>query len=210
MKFSILLLVNDGYGEIMNGLGEDIWYVLVDSQSYGPYASDIMASFVREGRIISTSLISRHPQQGFIPAATVPIFQNWSRVTMQALAQPQAKAQIQTHGHSRHQQPATPAPQTTQSIKETLFIVMAEVDPKTGMNFLRALQNFGYVQRIGDSVWLLHASHNLSDVKAALSETLTKRDRLFIHDCFANQQGWENIGADLDGRIRDIWQRLKR
>jgi len=87
---------------------------------------------------------------------------------------------------------------------------MAEINPQTGMSFLRALQSFGHVQRIGDAFWLLKASRDLPEIKASLSATLAKRDRLFIHDCFANQQAWENIGADLDDRIRQIWQGLKR
>jgi len=122
--------------------------------------------------------------------------------------EPQLQPQPQMKAHVQRE--PTPVQKVQHSPQETLFIVMAEVDPQTGMNFLRALQSFGHVQRIGDSVWLLHASHTLTDVKAALTTTLKKRDRLFIHDCFANQQGWQNIGADLDSRIREIWKTIKR
>ena len=205
----------------MDGLVDTKWYVLVDGQSYGPYSQDVMTAFVGEGRVISASLISTDAQQGFVAAGSLPVFQHWIGRALK-MAQPQVQSHgaasptsFQTPSNVRpHTQAQTTPVQTQQpvqaSMQDTLFIVMAEVDPKTGMNFLRTLQSFGHVQRISDSVWLLQARHSLGEVKDALSVSLTKRDRLFVHDCFANQQAWENIGADLDGRIRQMWQAVKR
>ena len=200
----------------MDGSAQQFWYVLAEGQSYGPYSSEIMAGFVAEGRIIATSFISNQPEHGYVPAASTPIFQTWIHNAVHAPAShPHATPAPEQHRQTTQQ--AQPSQRQTHQqsqaasiVQNTLFIVMAEIDPKTGMNFLRALQSFGHVQRLGDSVWLLHAQHSLADVKETLSSTLSKRDRLFIHDCFANQQAWENIGADLDQRIRAIWQTLSR
>jgi len=185
---------NHLYATSMDGLVDTKWYVLVDGQSYGPYTQDVMTGFVGEGRVISATLISTDAQQGFVAAGSLPVFQHWIGRALQ-MAQPQ----VHTHGTASptsFQTPSNVRPQTqtapvqTQqpaqvSMQETLFIVMAEVDPKTGMNFLRTLQSFGHVQRISDSVWLLQARHSLSEVKDALS-------------------------VSLDGRIRQMWQAVKR
>lgn len=193
----------------------DTWYVLVDEQSYGPFTSDVMVGFVAEKRVVATSLISRQAQDGYVAAANFPIFRNWlhGMATPTALTEPQT-ASIEPMVTPQPMTTVAPNPQTYAAPKathgETIYIIMAEVDLKTGMSFLRNLQSFGYAQRIGDTVWLLQTSQNLSTIKSTLAATMTKRDRLFIHDCFANQQSWENIGADLDERIRQMWQSLKR
>jgi hypothetical protein len=195
----------------MTAYVDELWYVLVDNQSYGPYGSAYMVNFVGEGRVIESSLISKHPQNGFLPAVQFPNFQHWVQAAMQAQAPQTQPAPITAAPQAEPYSPSAgyraPKPDSPQ---ENLFLVMAEINPQTGMRFLRSLQSFGHVQRIGDTVWLLKGTHELQEINAALSKTLAKRDRLFIHDCFANQQAWENIGADLDDRIRQIWQDLKR
>jgi len=35
----------------MTAYVEDVWYVLVENQSYGPYSAAHMANFVHEGRV---------------------------------------------------------------------------------------------------------------------------------------------------------------
>ncbi len=199
----------------MTGSVDNLWYVLVENQSYGPYNMDHMIGFISEGRVLPNSLVSAYPQSGFLPASQHPVFQHWVNTSAHAQT-PQFQPQQQVQSSAQHN-PTTqysPATQPDSTVKEgpqdNIFLIMAEVNPKTGMNFLRRLQNYGHVQRIGDAFWLLKSAHGLTDIKASLAETLTKRDRLFIHDCFSNQQSWENIGADLDDRIRQIWGGLKR
>ena len=216
----------------MNGFVDRNWYVLADDLSYGPYSQDTMISFVNEGRVIQASLVSTDAQRNFVAAGTLPIFQKWVSLAQATRGQQNEQPQdrLAQHSYINTQQPSTahtyqaqgkpqgytqghhPQGQTQDQGQgqDTLYIVMAEIDAKTGMNFLRTLQSVGYVQRIGDSVWLLRAPQNLSEVKNALSINLSKRDRLFIHDCFANKQAWENIGGDLDQRIRSIWQTIQR
>lgn len=187
----------------MNSHSNDIWYVLVDGQSYGPFTADVMVGFVAETRVVASSLISQHPHQGYVAAADHHAFREWLHAASQRPTH-QAEAQMS------QAQGAQTQDVILNEHAQTVYIVMAEIDPKTGMSFLRKLQGFGHAQRIGDTVWLLQTAHNLNDVKSTLAATLSKRDRLFIHDCFANQQSWENIGADLDDRIRQMWQTVER
>ena len=82
---------------------------------------------------------------------------------------------------------------------------MAEIRSANGMDFLQALQSQGIAQRIGDSVWLLKSAISAEQLRNQLSQTLGPDDRLFILDSFANKTAWFNIGADMDARIRDLW-----
>ena len=87
----------------------------------------------------------------------------------------------------------------------TVFIVMAEIRSVNGMDFLQALQAHGTAQRIGDSLWLLQSSSSVEQLRNVLSQTLTKDDRLFLLDSFANKTAWFNIGTNMDARIRELW-----
>ena len=111
-----------------------------------------------------------------------------------------------------HTPAQTPAPQASpqplaapQNAPTTVFVVMAEIRSANGMDFLQALQSQGIAQRIGDSVWLLKGAVSAEQLRNQLSQTLGPDDRLFILDSFANKTAWFNIGADMDARIRDLW-----
>jgi len=95
--------------------------------------------------------------------------------------------------------------QNSNSIAMTVFIVMAEIRSANGMDFLQALQDHGTAQRIGDSLWLLQSATSVEQLRNVLSQTLTKDDRLFLLDSFANKTAWFNIGTNMDARIRELW-----
>jgi hypothetical protein len=71
------------------------WYVQVNGQSYGPYSIAQMISYIGEGRIIASSLISQDPSQGFGLAVGFPVFSG-------QLA-PYASPQILQQAHSQNQ-----------------------------------------------------------------------------------------------------------
>lgn len=177
------------------------WYVQVSGQAYGPYSVEQMRGFITEGRVIAGSLISQDAVQGFAMAAAFPAFapllapRSTAPLQVQPLQlQPQEQIQPQNIQH----QPA-------QSKTVTVFLIMAEIRSDQAMPFLQALQAYGTAQRIGDTVWLLRSDIPLTSLHSALSATLTRQDRLFILDSFANKTAWSNIGADMDQRIRDMW-----
>jgi hypothetical protein len=82
---------------------------------------------------------------------------------------------------------------------------MAEIRSENGMQFLQALQTQGAAQRIGDAVWVLRSANSVEQLRNKLSQCLTRDDRLFLLDSFANKTAWFNIGADMDARIRELW-----
>lgn len=216
------------------------WYVQVENQAYGPYSDAQMQSFVSEGRVGESSLISNAPESGFFNAIAYDVFKLWAGTGQpmavgaetQMYQQPTPYALQPSHAQAQSYAPTpvdtapnpyspipepvtpiapipsygTPASQQIDAAAHTnVFLVMAEIRSEGAMGFLKALQDFGVAQRIGDTVWLLRSASTVEQLRNALSQTLTRQDRLFILDSGANKTAWFNIGADLDSRIRELW-----
>lgn len=191
------------------------WYVQVQNQNYGPYTDDQMQAFVGEGRVVGQSLISNDPNRGFFHAEQYENFGLWSgtqRVAAAggggaAYAYTPSPAQTQSTPHPAVTAP-TPSIQPTDHARQasSVFLIMAEITSEGSMGFLQALQGFGTAERISNTVWLLRSAASVEQLRNSLSQSLTRQDRLFILDSRANKTAWFNIGADLDHRIRDLWQ----
>lgn len=189
------------------------WFAQVDGQIYGPYADEQMQGFVAEGRINGQSLISNNPSAGFYPAIGYDVFSLWSGTGQAAQVSTAYTEPAQmavgfggqtSHARSHSGQYSTPVieqPGTTGH----QFIIMAEIRSDGLMGFLQRLQTFGQAERLGESVWALRSSQSTESLRNALSQTLTRQDRLFIVDSVENKTAWFNIGADLDKRIRTLW-----
>jgi len=180
------------------------WFAQVSGQIYGPYDNAQMQSFVSEGRITAQSLISNTPGSGFFQAVGYDVFSLWSG-TGQALQAGGGYAQPHVVQTARPVEPQITAPQPAPDAEPAQCVIMAEIRSESLVTFLQRLQTFGHAERIGDTVWILKTSHNVQALRNALSQTLTRQDRLFIVDSAHNKTAWFNIGADLDSRIRGLW-----
>ncbi len=175
------------------------WHVHFSGQTYGPYSSTQMQAFVEEGRVVETSLITHQLDRGFYRASAYPVFKTWSEANAQSQPVEQASAMKVAVGQSHKAAPL-------QSRGPAVFLIMAEIRSGQTMRFLQTLQSHGKAQRIGDTVWLLKATSSVDILRRSLSQDLSKQDRLFILDSFKNDKAWFNIGADMDQRIRDLWE----
>ncbi len=208
------------------------WFVSVHNQIYGPYSEMDMQGFVSEGRINSQSLISNAPAHGFFEAIGYDIFQLWAgsgQISVMNGYQAANPLQ-QSPASNRHTQspdylqnldivaqqnehsvipeaPENPVQVAGDNAEAHIFVVMAEIRSEGAVEFLRALQKFGPAQRVGDSVWLLRSEFGAEQIRNKLSQTLSRQDRLFILDSSSNTPAWFNIGADLDNRIRELFDR---
>jgi len=226
------------------------WHVQMNGQVYGPYTTETMEAFTKEGRVVGSSMITPDPARGYFAAERFPVFTQWLETKAASIPQPapiqktaptqptqapisseqtQQNAPISQPNHriaalvnstsitekslQHDQKPTQPQIQMrtqTQSIpqtqhKSTVFLVMAEIRSGQTMGFLQALQSYGDAQRIGDNLWLVRGATTAQLLRNTLSQTLTREDRLFILDSFANQTAWFNIGAEMDNKIRDLW-----
>ncbi len=151
-----------------------------------------MASFVTEGRVIETSLITQNPNSEFKLARETIFFAGESPV---AFGKRSSVPSALTPSHQ---------PQT-EIIPTSVYLIMAEIGSDQAMRFLHLIQKLGTAQRIGDSVWLLKSEISIESLKLQLSSTLSRQDRLFILDSYKNKTAWHNIGADMGERIDELW-----
>ncbi|MEP1229438.1 MAG: hypothetical protein ABJG88_02060 [Litorimonas sp.] len=169
-------------------VGQSQWYIQVDQQNYGPFDDQTIWAFMCEGRINAQSLISRYPNTGYHLVSAEAGLMNWmAQVPQSQPAQPQNTTLQQT--------------QAAQSV----FMVMAEIRSGRAMDFLKTLQSLGDVERIGDSVWIIQACASSEEIRNILCQPLGNDDRLFIMDSFANETAWFNLGAQMDTRVRELW-----
>jgi len=180
------------------------WYVQVQHQNYGPYSDEQMGGFTKEGRIEAGALITSDINAGFYRADSFDAFKYWQgqyqAPAIQGQQIPQPAPQPEAPTTQRATQQATPS-----DISTNIYLVMAEIKSGASMGFLQVLQSFGQPQRIGDTVWLLRCYSPVENLRNHLSQTLSSEDRLFILDSSNNKPAWFNIGADLDHRVRELW-----
>ena len=207
------------------------WYVKVENQAYGPYSDTQMCGFVAEGRVTPYSLISNASDNGFFGASEFDAFNLWCSTGLlneiqplvaigggnvaatplyapvQQTAQPVQTPQYRSAPQAVEATPTQAAPETRTALatKSCVFLIMAEIRSGGEMAFLQSMQSFGRAERIGDTVWLVRSAHAVEQIRNTLSQTLDQQDRLFILDTSAGKTAWFNIGADLDHRIRELW-----
>ncbi len=199
------------------------WYVYVQNQAYGPYTDDHMRAFVAENRIIANSLISNNPAAGYYEAHEFEQFHVWNGTQQAAgqtieAARPQQMAMaVGAETITPYSAPTSSAASDTQTVgtapvdtpasseASKVYLVMAEIRSQAAMTFLQTLQGFGKTERVGESVWLIRSQHSLAQIRNQLSQLLGQQDRLFLLDTKSAEPAWFNIGADLDHRIRELW-----
>ncbi len=143
---------------------------------------------------VGTPVGSQSPAQSPIqsPAQYAPI-------------QPVAQSQSTPQPMHQAQKLASAQTQMAAGARSKVYLIMAEICSNGEMTFLQTLQSFGQAERIGDTVWLVRSPHAVEQIRNALSQTIGQQDRLFILDSKTGKTAWFNIGADLDHRIRELW-----
>jgi len=192
------------------------WYIQVEQQNYGPFDDATLWAFMCEGRVNAQSLISQYPNTAYRPVAADPGLMGWLNQTPQNLAaqaqlvqqqavQQPTYAQVQPQQMQQQAQAQAQAQAQPNTAAQTVFMIMAEIRSGRGMEFLQTLQSLGDVERIGDTVWILKARASSEDIRNVLCQPLGADDRLFVIDSFANDTAWFNLGAQMDSRVRELW-----
>lgn len=100
----------------------------------------------------------------------------------------------------------TPTPIQPQHEAEAKIVaIMAEIRGDDGTAFAASLRSFGPMERIGDTLWLVKTQASAQELRNRLSQSLSRQDRMFILGGEIDQSAWFNIGADLDHRIRALF-----
>ena len=162
------------------------WFVKVEGRVYGPYTGAQMRAFVGEGRIAAHSIVSSSRDGEFMPASNVPQLQTWLDDLRRE-----------------------PGFRRRDSVDERTsnFLVVADLHADSRAGFEAVLAEFGDVESITSTVWILRGATSASHLRNELSHLLDRADKLLVVDASRDRAAWFNLGKDADQQIRELWGR---
>ncbi|MBE7219656.1 MAG: hypothetical protein INR64_14380, partial [Caulobacteraceae bacterium] len=161
------------------------WWVRAGSRAYGPYASERLPAFLREGRLTPETSVANDPSGPWWPAGRNPSLEELFAAPRSDPARPETQRAAQPVAGEGPQRPAAedqaprPAaePQPSESAARPAggahaLLVFAELLEGRDVRFATVLERLGPVARARPGVWLLRASGDAAAVRNALSQAL--------------------------------------
>jgi hypothetical protein len=179
------------------------WTISVGSRIYGPYTTEQMRSFHREGRLAAHSLIARVGEEHFHPAGEdpelAPLFeaQTVSRPAPQRDPEPRPAHEPRRFG------------QETESGERTRFVIVVDMKSGSISAMEEEIFNLGQAFRFMPQSWVLISEASLSTIRHALVRKLGKLDSIFVVDTMRDRAAWFNFGPEADSRLRRMWARTE-
>lgn len=170
------------------------WTVNVNGHGYGPYDSERMRAFIREGRLGPHSLVAR--DGGALCEAQADT----------GLAAFFAEAGAAAPAAGAVQEPASAAPETSHGGRAQFFIV-ADLRSRSPGNLEQAIMSLGTAYKLLPNIWIVSTGHTVGAVRNHLVQELGKLDKLFVVDATHGKAAWFNFGPEADARIRRVWQK---
>jgi hypothetical protein len=166
---------------------EDSWFVSSEGQSYGPYSSDQIAVFVREGRVSSQTPV-RRGREPYIMAGL--------------------------HGRLTHLfagSKPTPSPSVDVAGEEqqAKVVIIAELRTGSSIAFEAAIARLGQHYRLNQFVWLVHTNLPFGQLRKELTAQVGRNDPLFISDTTNRRTAWINFGPGAEATISALWRGAK-
>ena len=159
----------------------ETWWVKVRDKVYGPYTRELMARFMAEGRVTPKSLVALSREGEWTEARNSPTLQG-------AL------------GESRTQFKAEDAPNHPANL-----IIYTEIASGASQRIEYELRQLGAVAEINPGVYLLRTRRTAGAVRNAMSQLLSRGDKLLVMDSSRDRLAWFNLGPETDARIREVW-----
>jgi hypothetical protein len=163
----------------LDGVAET-WFVKVSEKVYGPYTRDQMARFVAEGRVKPSSLVALSPEGTWTAARDFAPLQN---------------ALNEQRGQFKNEEAGEPA---------NLFVFI-DIVSGTGVRVEYELRRLGAIAEIQPGMFVMRTRRTAGAVRNAMSQLLSRGDRLFVMDSSRDRLAWFNLGPEVDARIREVW-----
>lgn len=152
------------------------WWVQIRGRAFGPYTIEQMASFLVEGRVRPTTMVSDNGKDNWTEARRV--------MALRGLRKPAA---------------------ANDAVEAANVFVHAEICSGSWMAFMAALESMGYVCDLGPGFWLLRTRFTSGVIRNTLSQTLERSDRVVVIDATRDRLAWFNLGPEIDVRIGRVW-----
>lgn len=179
---------------------DEMWFVSVGGQSYGPYPLDQMRAFIAEGRVLPLSLVGQPDSESLGPAGDDPILGPLFRPTP-----------VRPFAVSQPLKSSEPAPRkfghddTTEELSH--IVVIADMKSGSINGLEETIFSLGQANPLMPQVWLLTTNRSVNGVRNALTQKLGKLDTLFLVDATHDKVAWHNFGPEAESRIRRVWAR---
>lgn len=152
------------------------WWVQIRGRAFGPYSIEQMATFLSEGRVRPTTLISDNGKDNWTEARRV--------MALRGLRKPAA---------------------ANDSEEAANVFVHAEIFSGAWMPFMAAMESMGFVCDLGPGLWLVRTRYTSGVIRNTLSQTLERGDRFVVIDATRDRLAWFNLGPEVDVRIGKVW-----
>jgi GYF domain 2 len=152
------------------------WWVQIRGRAFGPYSIEQMATFLTEGRVRPTTLVSANGKSDWIEARRV--------MALRGLRKP-------ANGNDTEE--------------AANVFVHAEIFSGSWMGFMAALESMGFVCDLGPGLWLVRTRFTSGVIRNTLSQTLERGDRFVVIDATRDRLAWFNLGPEVDVRISKVW-----
>lgn len=198
----------------------DRWLLKYGDRIYGPYTLDAMKSYIAEGRVIAQSVIA--------PEGTLPGAENWqAAASVEAFAalfaEPQPAAPTEraapastpealdtetspaqeraAYGSSKGQTDRRRQPETAN------FVIIMDIKARYAGPLEQAIMSLGPAYKLATNVWCVNANGTAAGLLNDLSVHIGKSDSMFIVDATRDRTAWNNLGPEIDAKIRRVWRR---
>ncbi len=177
------------------------WWIRAGERVYGPFASERLPPFVREGRLTPETAVSRDEAGPWLAAGVHPsLGALFEPAAPRERAAPPAAAPVGATSEREVRTP-TPAPERP----EAALLVFAELADAREPAFHAALGRLGRVARARPGVWLLRGRVEAAGLRNALSQALGEGESLLIAAADGRDAAWFNLGGEADRALRGLW-----
>lgn len=190
------------------------WWIRAAGRAYGPFPSERLPGFVREGRLTPETSVARDEAGPWLPAGHNPsldeLFAPPGRpaarpAPRQATAPPAplaATAPVSPPAAPRAPAPAAPRPAAS---APRAFLVFAELLGGREATFAQTLAQAGASARARPGMWLLRASADAAHLRNTLSQALGEGESLMVVEAAVSDAAWFNLGGEADRALRTLW-----
>jgi hypothetical protein len=206
------------------------WTINVSGRLYGPFTSDRMRGFAREGRLAAHSLVTREGTTDWHEARDEPEFADLFPSGKESAGtahdvphmaatptpnQPSPQA-LASHGSAapgafrplapRGGLSGTPSSDSAEGARAH-FAIVADLKSGSASNLEDAISALGPAYRLMHNVWIVSTEVSVNAVRNRLVQELGKLDSLFVIDASRGKAAWFNFGPEVDVRIRRVWRK---
>ena len=152
------------------------WWVQIRGRAFGPYSIEQMATFLSEGRVRPTTMVSDTGKDNWTEARRV--------MALRGLRKPAAANDTEDAAN---------------------VFVHAEIFTGSWMTFMAALESMGISCELGPGHRLVRTRYTSGVIRNTLSQTLERGDRFVVIDATRDRLAWFNLGPEVDVRIGKVW-----